>query len=288
MEYIFHLAILFTIFAILAVSLNLIWGYTGLPSAAHAAFYGIGAYATAISTVDYNWGFFVSILLGVVAASIVGFFFGLVLSRFSGDYYLLATIGLNVIVFSMMINLRDFTHGAFGISRIARPEVWGFNLYDNFWFLILSGVLCAGVYWVSGYITRSSFGRVLKAVREDETAVSVFGYNSAHYKLLIFIIGAAMASVAGSLFASYVTFIDPFTFTVNDSVFILSIIIVGGLSTLKGSLLGALLLILLPEVLRFVGFPADIAAQMRQATYGLLLILFMLYRPQGIVGEYKI
>ena len=148
--------------------------------------------------------------------------------------------------------------------------------------------MCAVIYWISAYISKSSFGRVLKAIREDETAISAFGYNPAHYKLVIFVLSAMMASVAGSVVASYITYVDPYTFTVNESIFILSIIIVGGLATLRGSLLGALFLILLPEALRFVGFPAEIAGQMRLAVYGLLLILFMLYRPQGIIGEYKI
>jgi branched-chain amino acid transport system permease protein len=129
---------------------------------------------------------------------------------------------------------------------------------------------------------------VLKAIREDENAIRVFGYNTLHYKLAIFVIGATLASIAGGLFASYITFIDPSTFTLNESIFILAIIILGGLSNNKGAVLGAACLILLPEILRFVGFPSDIAAQMRQVVYGLILILLMLYRPQGLVGEYKL
>lgn len=288
MDYAIHLAILFSIYAILALSLNLVWGYTGLPSAAHAAFYGIGAYVTAILLVDHGVNFFASILAGICLVGVVSLLFGLVLSRFREDYYLLATIGLNSIVVAAMLNLQNLTRGPLGIPGIGRPQLFGINFQDNFWFLVLSLVFLGLIYVFCRFIVNSSFGRVLKGIREDETAVSVFGYNSAHYKLVIFVIGAILASVAGALFASYITYIDPSTFTVNDSIFILSIIIVGGLSTLRGSLLGALFLILLPEALRFVGFPDEIAGQMRQAVYGLLLILFMLYRPQGIIGEYKI
>jgi branched-chain amino acid transport system permease protein len=129
---------------------------------------------------------------------------------------------------------------------------------------------------------------VLKAIREDEQAIQVFGYHTSYYKLAIFVIGAAMASVAGGFFASYITFIDPSTFSLNESIFLLSIIILGGLANNRGAVLGAVFLILLPEILRFVGFPSDIAAQMRQVTYGLLLVILMLYRPQGLVGEYKL
>ncbi|MBT6034005.1 MAG: branched-chain amino acid ABC transporter permease, partial [Candidatus Jacksonbacteria bacterium] len=125
-------------------------------------------------------------------------------------------------------------------------------------------------------------------IREDEKAIQVFGYNTQMYKLTIFVIGAVLASVAGSLYATYITFIDPTAFNVMESVFVLSIIILGGLANLKGSVIGALFLILLPELLRFVGFPSDVAAQMRQLVYGLLLVLLMLYRPQGLMGEYKL
>ena len=137
-------------------------------------------------------------------------------------------------------------------------------------------------------MVNSSFGRILKAIREDEKAIQVFGYRTSFYKSIIFVISAMMAAVAGSLFASYITFIDPSTFTLHESIFILAIVILGGLANLKGSIWGALFLILLPEVLRFVGFPGDIAAQMRQVVYGVILIILMLYRPQGLVGEYKL
>jgi len=144
------------------------------------------------------------------------------------------------------------------------------------------------IYFASRFVVNSSFGRALKAIREDETVIAVFGYNTLYFKLVIFVISAAMAAVAGSLFASYITFIDPSGFQVTESMFILAIIILGGLANLRGSILGALFLILLPEILRFVGFPSDIEAQMRQVVYGIILILLMLYRPQGLIGEYKL
>jgi len=144
------------------------------------------------------------------------------------------------------------------------------------------------VYAFVQYITTSSFGRVLKAIREDEEAIRVFGYNTLYYKLTVFVIAAGLAAIAGSLFASYITFIDPSTFALMESIFLLSIIILGGLANSKGAIFGAIFLILLPELLRFVGMPPDIAAQMRQVIYGVLLILLMLYRPQGFFGEYKL
>ncbi len=152
----------------------------------------------------------------------------------------------------------------------------------------MSLIVLAIVFLVCRLIVNSSFGRVLKAIREDEKAIQIFGYNTTYYKLAIFVIGAMMAAIAGSLFASYLTFISPSVVTLRESIFILAIIILGGLGSLRGSILGALFLILLPEALRFVGLPDSIAAQMRQVIYGMILILLMLYRPQGLVGEYKL
>ncbi len=288
MEYLIHLAILFSIYAILGVSLNLVVGYTGLLSVTHAAFYGIGAYSTAILLTKTGIGFFTSLILGIVIAIAVSFLIGIVLSKFKGDYYALGTFGFNTIVFAVFLNWQSLTRGPLGILGISRPELFGINFGNNFNFLVLTLIFLVLTYFASRFIANSSFGRVLKAIREDEIAIAVFGYNTLYFKLTIFVISAAMAAVAGSLFASYITFIDPSDFQLMESVFILAIIILGGLANLRGSILGALFLILLPEILRFVGFPADIAAQMRQVVYGVILILLMLYRPQGLIGEYKL
>lgn len=292
MEYLTHLAILTSIYAILGVSLNLVVGYTGLLSVTHAAFYGIGAYAVGVLTVHFGWNFFAALAAGMVFSGSAGWGMGKVLSKFKGDYYALVSFGFNSIVFSILLNWQSVTRGPLGIPGIAKPAFKIFNfeflILNNGSFLILSFIFAALAYGISTFIARSSFGRVLKAIREDESAIQVFGYDTPKYKLIIFVIGAIGAAVAGALFASYISFIDPSTFTLNESVFILSIIIVGGLANLRGSMLGALIMILLPEFLRFVGFPPDIAAQMRQVVYGLILILLMLYRPQGLIGEYKL
>jgi len=288
MEYLIHLAILFSIYAILGISLNLVVGYTGLLSITHAAFYGIGAYATAILLTQAGIGFFLSVVFGVIIAAIIGFLIGMVLSRFDGDYYALGSFGFCVIVFSVFLNWQGLTRGPLGIPGISKPELFGIDFSSNFAFLILALLFLILIYFISKFIVNSSFGRVLKAIREDEKAIQVFGYNTLYFKLAIFVISAGMAAVAGSLFASYLTFIDPSSFNLMESIFILAIIILGGLSSNKGAVLGALFLILLPEALRFVGFPSSIAAQMRQVVYGLILILLMLYRPQGLVGEYKL
>lgn len=288
MEYFIHLGVLVSIYAILAMSLNLVVGYTGLLSVTQAAFYGIGAYSTAILITSYDVNFFLSILIGMIVAAIASFVIGYVLSKFDGDYFALGSFGFNIIIFSIFLNWQGLTRGPLGIPGIDRPSVFGHLLSDNTSFLILTILFAGVIYLISQFVVKSSFGRVLKTIREDEKAIQIFGYKTHYYKLIIFIIGAMIASISGSLFASYITFIDPSTFNLNESIFILSIIILGGLANNKGAILGAVFLVLLPEALRFVGFPTEIAAQMRQVLYGLILVFLMLYRPQGLMGEYKL
>ena len=288
MEYLLHLVTLFSLYAILGLSLNLVVGYTGLLSVAHASFFGIGAYATAILLTATTVGFFPSVAAGAALAALTALAIGVVLSRFTGDYYALGSLGFCVIVFSVMLNWSDLTGGPLGIPGIPRPELFGVSFAGNDMFAVLSVAALAAVYGISRLITRSSFGRVLKAIREDEGAIAAFGYRTTRYKLVIFVISAAMAAVAGSLVAPYITYIDPIGFTVLESVFILAIVILGGAANLRGSLLGAAMLVLLPEMLRFIGFPAELAGQMRELIYGIMLIMLMLYRPRGLLGEYKL
>ena len=288
MEYLIHLAIISSIYAILGVSLNLVVGYAGLLSVTHAAFYGLGAYATGILMLSYGWGFFASMAAGMVIAGIAAWVIAIVSGKFKGDYYALVSFGFNVIVFSVLLNWQSLTRGPLGIPGIPKRIVFGMPITANAQFLVLSLIALACVYAVSHGIVSSSFGRALKGIREDEEALRVFGYATARYKRIIFVIGAMLAAVAGSLFASYISYIDPSTFTLNESIFLLSIIILGGLANLRGSVAGAVFFILLPEILRFVGFPPDIAAQMRQVAYGVMLVLLMLYRPQGLMGEYAL
>ncbi len=288
MEYLIHIAILISIYAILGLSLNLVVGYAGLLSITQAAFYGIGAYTTAILLTSTGLNFFLALIIGIIITAICSLAIGFVLSKFKDDYYALGSFGFNVIIYSIFLNWQSLTRGPLGIPGIPRPSLFGFTFSENIWFLVLSITFLVLVYFISRFITGSSFGRVLKSIREDEEAISVFGYRALWYKLTVFVISAGMAAVAGSLFAVYITFIDPSSFTLTESIFILAIIILGGLANNKGAMIGAACLILLPEILRFVGFPNDIAAQMRQVTYGVILILLMLYRPQGLVGEYRL
>jgi len=287
MAYLIHLAILVSIWAILGISLNMVVGYTGLLSVTHAAFFGFGAYATAILLTQTGVGFFLSLVLGMLISGVLALAIGFVLSKFRDDYYALASFGFNIIVFSVFLNWEELTRGPLGIPGITRPSIGGFVFSDNVHFLVLVLVFAALVYLVARLLVTSSFGRVLKAIREDEEAISVFGYWTISYKLAVFVIAAMMAAVGGSLFASYITFIDPSSFVLLESIYMLAMIIMGGLASVPGSVVGAAIIVLLPEFLRFVGMPDSIAAQMRQVIFGVVLVVLMMYRPQGFLGEYK-
>jgi len=223
-------------------------------------------------------------LITLICALFVGF----VLSRVKDDYYALGSFGFNVIVYSIFLNWESVTNGPLGIFAIARPEIAGHVFDSNTQFLVLSVFVSVLIVAVAFYITRSSFGRVLRAIRDDEEILLPFGYNTSWYKLTIFAIAALMASLCGSLYATYISFIDPSSFTLAESIFILTIIILGGLASIRGSIVGAAILILLPELLRFVGLPSKVAAQMRVVIYGFALIYLMYMRPSGLFGKYSL
>ncbi len=288
MDYLIHLAILFGIYAILGLSLNLIVGYTGLFSVAHAVFYGIGAYASALLTTRFGMNFFVSVVIGTLVTLVVSFLIGIVLSRFNEDYYAIVSIGFAVISFAIFLNWIWLTRGPLGIPGVGKPEIMDFVFSSNTRFLVLTMIFFGAIYYCCRLIVGSSFGRALKAIRENEKALQVYGYNTTYYKLAIFVMGAMMTSIAGSLFGSYMTFVGPSMFMLRESIFIVVIIILGGLGTLRGSVFGAGFMILLPEALRFLGLPDTIAAQMQQLIYGAILVILMLYRPQGFIGEYRL
>jgi branched-chain amino acid transport system permease protein len=287
MEYLLHILILIGIYVILSVSLNLIVGYSGMLSIAHAAFYGVGAYVAALMAIEFHSPFLANIICAVILSGLLGALVGIPSLRIRDDYFAIATFAFQVITFSVMNNWVSLTSGPMGLPGIPQPTLFGWEINNHIDFLLLVSILCVVTLWISHKIVTSPFGRVLKAVREDEIFAQAMGKNVASYKVLIFVIGAGMASVAGVMYAYYISFIDPTSFTIMESIFIISIVIIGGAGNIWGSVVGAAVLVILPEALRFLGMPSSIAANMRQIIYGALLVIFMLFRPQGFIGEYS-
>ena len=288
MNYLLHIFIMINIYSILALSLNLLVGYIGLLSLSHAAFYGIGAYISTLAIMNLGIPFLPSVLLAVVGSVLLSFIISIPSLRLKGDYFVLGSIGFQVIAFSILYNWVGLTRGPYGIPGIPRPDIFGLStdsIPSYFIFSLAAAVLCAVLIYM---ITYSPFGRLLKAIREDETAAEALGKNVTRCKITAFALAAGFAAVAGILFAGYMRYIDPTSFTIMESVYILSIIIIGGTGNLSGPIIGAVLMIFLPEILRFLQIPDTIAANMRQIIYGFLLIVIIRYWPQGLLGDHKL
>lgn len=278
--------ILIGIYIILSVSLNLIAGYTGLISIAHAAFYGVGAYVAALMAFKLHSPFLINIIGAIILSGLLGALIGIPSLRIRDDYFVIATFAFQVITFNVLNNWVSFTGGPMGLAGIPQPSIFGLQITSHLRFLLLIGVFVALTIWITRRIVQSPFGRVLKAIREDEVFAQSAGKNIAAFKVLVFVIGAGMAAVAGAMYAYYISFIDPTSFTVMESIFIISIVIIGGAGSLWGPVVGAIVLIVLSEFLRFIGLPSSVAANIRQILYGGLLVAFMMWRPRGFLGEY--
>lgn len=285
-DYLLHILVLAAIYAALAVSLDLLAGRMGLLSIAHAAFYGVGAYSSALLAVNYGVPFVVSVLAGMTVAALISLIVSLPSLRLHDDYFVIATFGFQMILFSVFNNWMELTRGPLGIPGIPQPVIFGWHVDSHLKFLILSSFVAAIAHLVVWRIASSPFGRVLHAIREDEVLAKALGKNTLRFKVTTFAVSAALAASAGSLYAHYITYIDPTSFTVMESILIISMVIIGGAGSRWGPVIGAVVLVILPEALRFLGFPSAVAANMRQIIYGILLVIMMIFRPQGLVGRY--
>ncbi len=287
MDYLLHILVIAGIYIILTLSLNLIVGYTGLPALGHAAFSCIGAYTSSLLALNMGLSPWIGLLIGACVAALSGIIIGYPAVRLRGDYLALATFGLGVIVYSIAKNWVSLTRGPMGLPGIPGFSVLGFQLSEIWSYLLLVLFFVIVTVFAIKRIVNSPFGRILRSIREDEIASEALGKDTTRHKLLVFIIGAFFAGIAGSLYAHYITFIDPSSFTVMESITILLMVIFGGMGSISGSIVGAVILVVFPELLRFLGMPSSIAAPMRQMIYGLLLVVLMLKRPQGIMGAYR-
>ncbi len=287
MEYLLHILVISGIYVILTASLNLIVGYTGLPSLGHAAFSCVGAYVSSLLALNLGISPWIGIVVGACVAAIFGLIIGFASLRLKGDYLALATFGFGIIVYSVVKNWISVTRGPMGLPGIPGFTLFGFELSEIWAYLLLVIIFVLITLFILKRIVNAPFGRVLKSIREDEVASEILGKNTAKYKLIAFIIGAIFAGIAGSLYAHYITFIDPSSFTVMESITIMLMVVFGGMASIRGSIVGAIVLVMFPEALRFLGMPSAIAANTRQMIYGLMLIILMIWRPQGLFGKYR-
>jgi len=282
MEYVLHLFILICFYTMLSQSLNLSAGFAGNISLTHAGFYGIGAYVTAILSTYYGISFWLTIPLAMLISGFIALIVSLIALRTVDDYFIICTLGIQIILFSIMNNWMDVTRGPLGIPGIPSIQLFGYSLESKISFLLLSLLFVIIVWLILRNISHSGFGKTLTAISEDEIYSQSVGKNVYLSKTVSFTLSAMLAAIPGTLYAHYISYIDPTSFTVNESIFILSIVIIGGLGNLTGSFFASAFLVLLPEALRFVGMPDSIAANMRQIIYGFILVIVMMTGKNGV------
>lgn len=288
MSYELHVLIMIGIYSILGLSLNLVVGLSGQLSLCQAAFYGIGAYSTALLVVEAKWGFLAAVPASVLITAAISVVIAIPSLRLKGDYFVLATLGFQVIAYSALYNWERVTRGPFGIPSIPAPELLGYRFDTPETFALLTFAVSGLVFVLISFLERSPFGRVLKAIREDELAAESLGKRVGSQKIMAFVLSAGFASIAGSLFAGHARFIDPTSFSVLESTFLLAIVVIGGAGNAVGPILGSVVLVSLPEFLRFLELPDRLSADLRQLLYGLLLVVIVRLRPQGLAGDYRL
>lgn len=254
---------------ILAVSLNLIVGFTGQLCLGHAGFMAIGAYVSAMLTKEANFPFFIALLIGAIIAAIFAALIGYPTLRLKGDYFAITTLAFCEIIRVIIMNI-EAVGGATGLKSIPKKT----NFTIAFIFAALTILIIYN-------ILHSSQGRAMITVRENEIAAEAMGVNTFKYKMMAFIIGAFFAGLAGSLYAHYMGYIQPSTFNFVKSIDYLTYVVFGGMGSLSGSIIATIVLTFLPELLR--GF-----AEYRMIIYPIALIVLMIFRPQGLLGDKEI
>lgn len=286
MDYFFHLLVLVVIFGLLSASLDLIAGRIGLLPLCHAAFFGVGAYAASVFAVQFHCGFLAASAAAVLAGILASPLVSLPSLWLRGDYFAIATFGVQILLWQLFNSWASVTGGPMGVTNIPSPHMFGWTADSPAKYLLLA-VGVASVGWIFLlFLIRSPFGRLLLALRESGALIQSFGKSLTSVKMRAFAVSAGMAGLAGSLYAHYTGYIDPGSFTLNDSILVLAMVVIGGAGSLSGPWIGAAALIALPELLRFLGLPSSVAANLRQVAYGLCLVALMLWRPRGLAGRY--
>lgn len=287
MNYALHLLVYFEIYVIVAMSLNLLIGYTGLLQIAHAAYFGVGAYASALVAIKLGLGFFPALAASALVAAVLSFLVSLPAWRFRGDYFVMISLAVQVALYSVMYNWDEVTNGAYGLPGIPRPALFGSILATPGAISVLYGVMVGLLGLVLAVLKHSPFGRSLQAMRDDELAARSIGIPVRRLKVESCLVASAMVGIAGGMYGAYVTYIDPTSFTLDESILMLSMVIVGGTGNVRGPVVGAAVLIAIPELLRLLALPDTVAANLRLLAYGVLLIVMMHWRPQGLAGKYR-
>jgi len=289
MDYLIHIFIVITIYSMFAMSLNLELGFAGLYNFGHIAFFGIGAYTSALLSIQ-GLPVPVSMVAGAITACAAGALFALPALRLAGDYFGIATFVFAEMAHLFFLNERQLTGGPMGVPGIPRPAVTGAGVDSLPLFFVFSLGCAVLTFGVLRRIAKSPYGRALKVIREDEFVAQALGKDTFTMKVKAIATGSLFAGFSGTLWAHYVSYISPSDFSLQETILVLLCVVLGGKGTHWGPILGASAVISFGEVVRFLPIPpgyTGIVAPCQGMVYGLILILMMLKRPQGIIQENK-
>lgn len=280
MEYLLNIGVQVSIFVILASSYNLVIGYGGLASVAHPIFYAFGAYGASLLSIHLGWPAIPAVIAGGLIAALASVLLAFSALRVSGDYLLIASLGFQLGILQAIRNF-DFTGGPGGLSSI--PSTVTGPMRSPAFFAI--GLACAAAtVWLISRIVHGPYGRAITAMRDEELAFSALGRNAMSIKIVVFAIGCGIAGIAGGLYAFYFQYVSPDQYEVLQSAAILTMVVLGGMGTTWGPVVGALLLIAVPQGITFLNLPPSVMAPIQGIIFTTLVLLFLFLRPAGLVG----
>lgn len=286
--YIKHILFMCLVYSTLTLSLNFVSGYIGNVSLGHAAFFGLGGYVSALLTQLGHWSFWPAFLAAGLAAALVGIPLGAPALRIKGPFLVVVTYACGEVFKFISLNL-DITGGPAGLPGLVAPSIGSLNFArvgasGKEMFIIAALILALVLAWFTRRLENSRVGHAFAAIREDEIAAAAMGINTAYYKLMAFVLSAFFAGLAGSLFVHYLSFVSPAMLNSNESIMILTMVVVGGARSIAGSFLGAFLLTVLPEALHYLKDIFGLSYDPWLVMFGFLLMVMMRVKPQGILG----
>lgn len=283
----YHILFMCEIYIILTLSANLVSGYTGLLSFAYAAFYGISAYLTALIMKNYGLNYFlvlpIAILFNIVVSLIITYFS----FKLKNLYFIIATIAFQVIIYGILYNWDNITGGSDGISEIPGVTILGYSLNNTVDYPILGGFFMVLILGFFIYFRKTPFIRLLECIRDHELETISLGKNINYYKFVCISISSAFMAISGSLYAVYNNFIEAKSFTLDESILIISMILIGGTGNIIGPIFGACFFVLLPEIIRLFPIVSYQGASIQMIIYGLIMILVVRFRPNGLFGKFR-
>lgn len=287
-SYLMNILVLFSINAILAMTLNFIMGYAGIFSLAHAIFFGVGAYTASYVAIHYTDSLLICMTAAIGLSAVLSMALALPALRVRGEYFVAASLGLQVIGVTIFSEWHSVTGGLSGMVGIPPPTLFGFTFTDQTHFALLSVTAMLTILGIVALLVRGSFGRSLMAIRDSESATQAYGKNVQAVKTLSVAVSAGLASVGGTIYAFYMSFVNVEGFMLDASILLMAMVIIGGTGTLLGPIVGAALLMALPAALTYLPFlPAEELGTVQQMIYGAAMVLLMMFRPGGLVGKRK-